>query len=367
MKRIAAFVIFSLLVIASSGNAWANTREQQIKQRVCERIEKRFRNDEKMKERINQRVSRRFGFVCALDVKQKESKHIPAVESVQAVSQKQIWINFAKVIAPIFPIKHDHSTVLMRENPNDRTGMILHIASIEHDATEKIYEGVFGKKIVVNDGNTLKINLEEPMQACTKVDVKIRDIPFVDGSIFSGIYTVDGYRITVERGRMEISSRSDPEFVERVMQGQKDILALSLEVTASCDRDYQLNRILLSHEGTGSSYDIDRLSVVVHEGESGEENRFLIEDGFGMSFDPPVFLESCETRIIDVFVDIAETAEVTKTHQFSVVNASNVEGLANIESSRNAPPSFCSDAGDALVSISLPAKGPIIDVSWFGK
>ena len=124
--------------------------------------------------------------------------------------------------------------------------------------------------------------------------------------------------------------------VQSLQQGAQRVPMLTLNITASCEEDIQLQSIRVRRRGLGSSSDI--LSVyAMSDGQRLNRGRQLSRTGYAQLQFRNVQIPACDTKTILVLADFSPNAAVAGEHWMTVEHESDIDigdaGISLVRSS----------------------------------
>src|SRR3989338_3702249 len=147
-----------------------------------------------------------------------------------------------------------------------------------------------------------------------------------DGDEFEDSVSFTGHTsIPKSSGTLELSLNPNTPLGDTIPKGAVGIAMLSVDFTASCSDDIQVEGLTLIHEGQGSQADIKNAWMSVNGARVSRTRVFDSEDQTAdLRFSRPLLVEACETVTVDYMADFESTAATNGRHNYVVELASDV-------------------------------------------
>ncbi len=147
-----------------------------------------------------------------------------------------------------------------------------------------------------------------------------------DGEEFDDSVTFTGHTsIPKSSGTLELSLNPNTPLGDTIPKGAVGIALLSVDFTASCSDDIQVEGLTVIHEGQGSQADISAAWLSVNGARVSRTRVFDSEDQTAdVRFSRPLLIEACETVTVDFMADFTSTASTNGRHNYVVELASDI-------------------------------------------
>ena len=148
----------------------------------------------------------------------------------------------------------------------------------------------------------------------------------VGGEEFEDSVSFTGHTsIPRSSGTLELSMNPNTPLGDTIPKGAIGIAMLSVDFTASCSDDIQVEGMTLIHEGQGSQSDITASWLSVNGARVSRTRVFDSEDQTAdLRFSRPLLVEACDTVTVDFMADFDSTASTNGRHNYVVELASDV-------------------------------------------
>lgn len=121
-----------------------------------------------------------------------------------------------------------------------------------------------------------------------------------------------------DNARLTVDNNLFGSVGDTVPRGATNVPMLSIDFTASCDRDITMNALSVRDKGLGLLSDIFGVWLQI-DGERVSRAHTLYKDKTAsLTFHRPLVIEACTTQTIDVMAAFAETAIIGGLHSFEI-------------------------------------------------
>ncbi|MFH1670623.1 MAG: hypothetical protein ABIA92_03475 [Patescibacteria group bacterium] len=183
---------------------------------------------------------------------------------------------------------------------------------------------------VLLNPQTVELTLGENLSAGKEYTLTVSGLLAADGSVIDDAITFMGYTAFVMGdGILELSLSAASPVGDTVPKGAVGVVALSVDLTASCDDSVTIESMTILHEGFGASSDINGVYAAINGARVTRKRTIDAEDQTAdLRFASPLVLDPCETVTIDVVIDFESTAAASSEHNLVVELPSDVFGNA---------------------------------------
>ncbi|MCF7844621.1 MAG: S-layer homology domain-containing protein [Kiritimatiellales bacterium] len=177
---------------------------------------------------------------------------------------------------------------------------------------------------------TVELTLGANLSAGHEYTVSVSNLLAADGSVIDDAITFTGYTSFVQGdGILELSLSAASPVGDTVPKGAVGVVALSVDLTASCDDSVTIESMTILHEGFGASSDINGVYAAINGARVTRKRTIDAEDQTAdLRFASPLVLDPCETVTVDVVVDYESSATASSEHNLVVELPSDVFGNA---------------------------------------
>ena len=146
------------------------------------------------------------------------------------------------------------------------------------------------------------------------------------GEEFEDSVSFMGYSsIPQSSGTLELSLNPNTPLGDTIPKGAIGIAMLSVDFTASCSDDIQVEGLTVIHEGQGAQSDITAAWLSVNGARVSRTRVFDSEDQTAdVRFSRPLLVEACDTVTVDFMADFLSTAATNGRHNYVIELASDV-------------------------------------------
>jgi len=183
---------------------------------------------------------------------------------------------------------------------------------------------------VLLNPQTVELTLGESLSAGHEYTLTVSGLLAADGSVLDDAITFTGYTAFVQGdGVLELSLSAASPVGDTVPKGAVGVVALSVDLTASCDDSVTIESMTILHEGFGASSDINGVYAAINGARVTRKRTVDAEDQTAdLRFASPLVLDPCETVTIDVVIDFESSAAASSEHNLVVELPSDVFGNA---------------------------------------
>lgn len=202
-------------------------------------------------------------------------------------------------------------------------------AALDRAAAEDVanydIEGLTIDAVKLTSADTVEITFEESMVPGEEYTVFVSGLT-TTGDEFEDSATFNGYTsLPTSEGTLEVSLNPNSPQGDTLPKGAVGIAMLSVDFTASCTDDIQVEGLTLIHEGQGSQADITNAWMSVNGARVSRTRIFDSQDQTAdVRFSSPLLVEACETVTVDLMADFLSTAATNGRHNYVVELASDV-------------------------------------------
>ncbi|MBU0766344.1 S-layer homology domain-containing protein [Patescibacteria group bacterium] len=177
---------------------------------------------------------------------------------------------------------------------------------------------------------TVELTLGANLSAGHEYTLTVSNLLAADGSVIDDAIAFIGYTsFVIGDGILELSLSAASPIGDTVPIGAVGVVALSVDLTASCDDSVTIESMTILHEGFGASSDVNGLYAAINGARVTRKRTIDAEDQTAdLRFASPLVLDPCETVTVDVVIDYANTATASSEHNLVVELPSDVFGNA---------------------------------------
>jgi|GEM_PF-3488382 len=363
MSKQYSLILIGLILIPITALAAVvnlDEREERFQERLCERVVRRFADNERMWLRINKRIERRFGYQCTKsDEPVQSDEPVKSDEPVQSKELAQVINVVATSITKIEVELDMHIPADTNFNLNSFSVTVFPNSN-ESELENKTFSIKEIKIHSWDDRNSvIEIILNEAMPPAKKIKLHNKNYsdishilqPITIDSSFWHTMTED---LSISYGTLEVSeSDSNPKGEITVAQGAQSILMLALDITTSCNDDSFIETITLEHAG----------GVSTGSGSTGTGHIRDI-DGMYLEYDKQIITDISRARNDKNWIDfrLNETIEIPACETISLTAKANISSEAKIGDSHRFSFALKSDVISSAIEVTgnLPIEGGII-------